>query len=589
MCGLVAIYSKTLEKVSLSELKNINEQMINRGPDGSGIWVSNSGKVGLAHRRLSIIDISDAGLQPMSSICGKIIVTYNGEIYNFKELKSKLESFGHIFVSNTDTEVLVAGWKQWGDKIVNYLRGMFAFVIWDESKKIMFIARDSFGIKPLYFYENKEKLILASQVKALKNGEDIDLSPDPAGHVGFFLTGYVPDPYTFYKNIRSFPAGHSLIIKSDGTKKYNHFGGLSNLLKKAYENKKGLDENENKKKFREALSDSVSKHLISDVKTCLFLSSGLDSSALAFLASEVNSNINTVTLGFKEFRGLDLDETPIAKSLSKIINSQHTTSFITKKNFDKDLSKYLSDMDQPTIDGINTWYVSKIAKENGAKVALSGLGADEILGGYPSFQDIPKFIKLTKPFKGFSRKWGASLRKIVLPIIDKFTSSKYAGIFEYSGSYNEAYFLRRALYMPWELNSLLPYDLIKEGLPEIMEKFFSDDSHNTLNSKARLSYLEMKNYMKNQLLITSDWTSMAHGLELRVPFLDEKVLMASPFISKKDLLSFLNQEIKESLKKRKKTGFETPLEQWIKKDDYVKSDRGLRNWSRKVYESYVTN
>ena len=590
MCGLTAIFAYGAGgAVSGVELNSVNESMRARGPDGSGEWISDCCRVGLAHRRLSIIDTSDAGLQPMISSCGNVRIVFNGEIYNFLKVKAELEHFGHLFSTGTDTEVILAGWRQWGEKIVHYLEGMYSFVLWDATLQSIFVARDPFGIKPLYYSDDGKTIKFASQVKALATNCLTDLAPDYAGHVGYFLTGSVPEPHTLYKNIKPFPAGHSLLMNVNGKKCERQFQNISNLLRVAQERSRNLSDNDVKEYFCEALHNSVKKHLISDVPSCVFLSAGIDSSALGVLASHFQGmNLNTVTLGFNDFNGSDFDEVPLAEGLAVTLRSKHQSCYISESDFNEDFEQFMNAMDQPTIDGVNTWFVSKAARALGIKVALSGLGADEMLGGYPSFVHVPQLVRLVRPLNRLNNKWSQGLRKLLLPLLESLTSTKYAGVFEYGGTFPAAYFLRRALYMPWELDSCLPHDVIQQGLPEILDEILAFKVDGALSDKGKVSELEFGQYMKNQLLRTSDWASMSHGLELRVPFLDIDLLLASGGANKQTLASCIDHRNMEQIAKRKKTGFETPVAQWLDARGSLRSSqRGARGWAKAVYGNYA--
>lgn len=589
MCGLTAIFAYGAGgAVSGLELNTINESMKNRGPDGSGEWISGCYKIGLAHRRLSIIDTSDAGLQPMISSCGNVRIVFNGEIYNFRKLRAELELFGHLFLTGTDTEVILVGWLHWGERIVHHLEGMYSFVIWDATLQSIFVARDPFGIKPLYYSDDGKTLKFASQVKALASNRETDLAPDYAGHVGYFLTGSVPEPHTLYKNIKPFPAGHSLLMSVDGKKHEKQFENLSSLLEASQERARKLSKNDVKEYFCQALHNSVKKHLMADVPSCVFLSAGIDSSALSVLASHFQGmNLNTVTLGFNEFRGSDSDEVPLAESLAATLRSKHHSCYISESDFNEDFEQFMNAMDQPTIDGVNTWFVSKSARALGIKVALSGLGADEMLGGYPSFSHVPQLVRLVRPLNKLNKKWSQGVRKLILPFLENLTSTKYAGVFEFGGTFPAAYFLRRALYMPWELDACLPHDVIQQGLPEIMDELLGLEVKGTLSDKGKVSELEFGQYMKNQLLRTSDWASMSHGLELRVPFLDFDLLIASGGANKQTLASCIDNRNMKQIAERRKTGFETPVAQWLDGSRSSRlSQRGARGWAKAVYGNY---
>jgi len=235
MCGIAGIfaYGASAPPVDQEELLRIREHMINRGPDGAGLWISPDRRVGLAHRRLAIIDLSQTGAQPMATADGRYRITFNGEIYNYRELKKELQAKGYVFHSNSDTEVLLHLYADRGEDMVHALRGMYAFALWDERKKGMFLARDPFGIKPLYYADDGTAIRVASQVKALLAGGAIDTTIEPAGHVGFFLWGHVPEPYTLYKGIRALPAGTSLWIDASGPKPSRQFFNVTEELAKA--------------------------------------------------------------------------------------------------------------------------------------------------------------------------------------------------------------------------------------------------------------------------------------------------------------------------------------------------------------------
>ncbi|TAK67071.1 MAG: asparagine synthase (glutamine-hydrolyzing), partial [Betaproteobacteria bacterium] len=306
MCGIAGIfaYRESAPPVDEQELLRIREHMIKRGPDGAGLWVSSDRRVGLAHRRLAIIDLSETGAQPMATADANFRITFNGEIYNYRELRRELESKGYAFRSTSDTEVLLHLYANRGVDMVHALRGMYAFAIWDQRRKGVFVARDPFGIKPLYYADDGSTIRVASQVKALLKGGAIDTAPEPAGHVGFFLWGHVPEPYTLYRGIRSLEAGTSLWIGTGGEKEKRRFFSVSEEIATASATRLSVTREEMHERLRAALRDSVHHHMIADVPVGLFLSAGLDSSTLTALATETeNTDLRTITLGFREFRG----------------------------------------------------------------------------------------------------------------------------------------------------------------------------------------------------------------------------------------------------------------------------------------------
>ena len=289
MCGFTVIFSYAPDAppVNVGEVRQINERMRARGPDGEGEWFSPDGRVGLGHRRLAIIDPSETGAQPMqlagSDGAPRFVITYNGEIYNYKAIRDELTAEGRLFASNSDTEVLLHLYDRDGPEMVHKLRGMFAFAIWDAEKQGVFLARDPFGIKPLYYATDGKTCRVASQVKALLAGGRIDTSPDPAGHVGFFIFGYVPEPHTLYKGVQALPSGSSLWIDRKGvpeTRKY--FDVCSHLISRSTEVSKA----DVLRKLHTALSESVGHHLVADVPVGVFLSAGLDSATVTGLAAE---------------------------------------------------------------------------------------------------------------------------------------------------------------------------------------------------------------------------------------------------------------------------------------------------------------
>ena len=448
MCGIAAIfaYDSSAPGVNEGELVSIRDHMAARGPDGAGLWLNSARRVGFGHRRLAIIDVSPAGAQPMLLPEKNLVITFNGEIYNYRDLRAGLEKKGHQFRSNCDTEVLLHLYVEYGETMLDKLRGMFAFAIWDEAKQTLFLARDPFGIKPLYYADDGKTFRAASQVKALLAGGNIDTSPEPAGHVGFFLWGHVPAPYTLYRGIRNLTAGHCLIIDARGEKRLRAFCSIPDILAEA-EARGGKSEIRNQRLdihnpvsqsthdiLASSLRDTVRHHLTADVPVGVFLSSGLDSCTIAALASEFGGQLRTVTLGFEEYKGTPNDETPLAEEVARHYGANHQTIWVTRKDFENDLQRLFHAMDQPSSDGVNSYFISKAAAQAGLKVALSGLGGDELFGGYPGFSEIPRSVSVLKPFQQI--RWlGRAVRVVTAPFLKRMTSPKYAGLLEYGGTY----------------------------------------------------------------------------------------------------------------------------------------------------------
>jgi asparagine synthase (glutamine-hydrolysing) len=597
MCGIAGIfaYSQNAPKVSVEELVRIRDAMSSRGPDASGLWLSRDERTGLAHRRLSIIDLTDAGLQPMLSPQEQLCLVFNGEIYNYRELRCRLEGREFKFRSQSDTEVLLHLYSERGEAMVEDLRGMFSFVIWDSRSQSLFLARDPLGIKPLYYCDDNRSFRFASQVKALLSGRGVDTEPDAGGHVGFFLWGHVPEPHTLYRKIRSLPAGCSLRVTHAGPQPVRQFFSVTKSLVEAEACALGNGHHPRSAPaaVREALSSSVEQHDVSDVPVGLFLSSGTDSTAIANILTHVRRNapVSTVTLACPEYRGTRYDESILAERTAQGLGCDHHTVWLSKADFQNDLGRLLSAMDQPTIDGVNSFFVSKAAKSLGLKVVMSGLGADEIFGGYPSFRQVPRLTHLlagTRGITGLGPMW----RTLSSPFCNRFASPKFAGLFEYGSTFAGSYLLRRALFMPWEIPGLVGEDLAAEGWRELgtMDALKQTASGIT-TPHLKVSALELSWYMRNQLLRDTDWASMAHSLEVRVPFVDKVVLkQLAPFIAahkisdKAQLTCLVPEPVRSDLQRRKKSGFSIPIREWLLEAGTGPRHRGFRGWARLIYE-----
>ncbi len=568
MCGINGIFAfhYAANPVDRPELMRTRDHMAARGPDGAGAWLSDDGRVGLGHRRLSIIDLSDAGTQPMASADGRLVVTFNGEIYNYRALRAALEAKGHVFVSHSDTEVLLHLYASKGEAMVHDLRGMFALAIWDSARQVLFLARDPYGIKPLYYADDGWTFRFGSQVKALLAGGGVSRDPDPAGQVGFYLWGSVPEPFTTWAAIRALPAGCTMIVDRIGAHEPRRYHSIAEVYREAESKRDGEDL---RGELRQSLADSVRHHLIADVPVGAFLSAGIDSGALVGLMRDAGQqDIQTVTLTFEEFRGRAEDEGPLAESVARAYSTRHTTRVVTQGEFEADLPRILDAMDQPTIDGINTWFVAKAARELGLKVAVSGLGGDELFGGYPSFRDIPRWVKLLA-LPSRVPGLGPVARRLAQPLgATVGISPKAMGLLEYGGSYAGAYLVRRGLFMPWELKQLLEPDVVQRGLRRLapLARVHTELPPASASAHAKVATLESALYMRNQLLRDTDWASMAHSLEVRVPLVDSVLLrkVASARKAGKDQLAESpTVPLPAVVRGRAKTGFTTPIARWI--------------------------
>ncbi|HEY2871781.1 MAG TPA: asparagine synthase (glutamine-hydrolyzing) [Reyranella sp.] len=592
MCGIAGLYAylDVAPPVDRTELSRMNARMAPRGPDGSGDWFSADGRVGFTHRRLAIIDLSERGAQPMHSADGTLTITFNGEIYNYRELKAELEAKGYRFRSDSDTEVLLQLYADRGPSMVEALRGMFAFGLWDSRTRQLVLARDPLGIKPLYYADDGWTIRFASQAKALLAGGAASRDPDPAGIVGFHLLGSVPEPFTVWRGIRSVPSGATVIVDTAGPNAPHAYYSVAQSLGRRVGN--GMKADTARQQMSAAVHDSVRHHLVADVPVAVFLSAGLDSGALLGTMAELGvRDTLAVTLSFAEFKGDRHDEAPIAAEVAQRYGARHVVRTVDRAEFERDLPAILDAMDLPTIDGINTWFVAKAAREAGIKVALSGLGADECFGGYPSFKDVPRSVHLLRPFR-FIPGLGGLVRRLMSSTIasgDRL-HPKSAGVLQYGGDWAGAYLLRRSVYMPWELDHLLDPALVEEGLRRLapLSHIANElQAGRPLGDFDRVAALETSLYMRNQLLRDADWAGMAHSIEIRVPYVDPFFLAALPpgdvlaQIKAKEAVADVPQPpLPDVSRNRAKTGFVTPVGRWMREASGATEDVSFSNASR---------
>jgi asparagine synthase (glutamine-hydrolysing) len=593
MCGIAGIYAfgRAAPPAERAELLRMRDHMATRGPDGAGEWQSQDGRIMFGHRRLAIIDLSETGAQPMQSADGKIVVTFNGEIYNYRALRAELETEGFRFRTQSDTEVLLHLYAASGIGLVKRLRGMFAFAIWDAHKQGLLLARDPYGIKPLYYSNTSGTVRFASQVKALLAGGGVSNDPEPAGWVGFHLFGSVPEPFTSHRDVRAVAAGSTLWIDAAGPAAEKRYFSIAEILRTAEQRGQNLSASEVRGRLQTALLDSVRHHMVADVAVGIFLSAGIDSGALLGLMRDAGQRrVEAVTLAYEEYRNTRDDEVPLAAKCAAHYGSAHTIRMVTATEFRDDLPKIFAAMDQPTIDGINTWFVSKAAAELGLKAAISGLGGDEIFGGYPSFRDIPRWLRLWSmparvprlgdAFRHFAEKSGLAL----------ILSPKIAGALKYGGDYAGAYFLRRGLFMPWELTDIMDRDAVVQGLARLdpVNHIARALEPQPRTAFGKVAALEASLYMRNQLLRDTDWASMAHSLEVRVPLVDAQLLQAIapamvslPNGSGKRLLAASPRlPLPAEIAERAKTGFGTPIADWLTKDSRLQKWRTIPKLAR---------
>ena len=716
MCAINGLFSyrPTAPAVDPAELRATRDHMAARGPDGQGAWLSPDGRLGLGHRRLAIIDLSAAAAQPMA---GRYHLVFNGEIYNHRALRRELEAHGSVFRTHSDTEVILhlfaRRFADQGPALLLALRGMYALALWDSARRQLLLARDPYGIKPLYYADDGSTLRFASQVKALLAGGALSRDPDPAGLVGFHLFGHVPEPFTWYRAIHALPAGHSLLIdergpgtpvayhriaqvyadaeagldplpptpshqgrgshnsaglhplppitapspqpspaRGEGARSHSAASSLPSPLVGEGPGERGIPPSPGERggtPLRDALLDSVRHHLEADVPVGAFLSAGIDSGALVGLMRDAGArDLQTLTLSFGEFQGRPDDEAPLATAVARHYGTRHTTRRVTAAEFHADLPLILAAMDQPSIDGINTWFIAKAARELGLKVAVSGLGGDELFGGYPSFTDLPRWVRWLAPAARVPAL-GRGLRRLATLLVGGHRDENLAmashgrplpppahpgaaptglaafnavaqaqappsavggppgtagcgrathrpwhlppklpGLLEYGGTYAGAYLLRRGLFMPWELEALLDPlygpGTARAGLERLdpLRHIEAQLHPGPRGAFARVATLEASLYMRNQLLRDTDWASMAHGLEIRVPLVDAHLLaQVAPLTCRafgqpqgqgqrdrtqtpKHWLALApSQPLPDAIRHRPKTGFGTPLSHWL--------------------------
>jgi asparagine synthase (glutamine-hydrolysing) len=592
MCGIVGIFAchASASAVDLSELRRMRDAMQRRGPDGSGEWLSDDRRVALGHRRLAIIDLHARASQPMHSADGLLHITFNGEIYNYRALREELEHKGYAFQTSSDTEVLLQLYRDRGRDMLQSLRGMYAFGLWDSQRRCLLLARDALGIKPLYYSREAGCMRFASQVKALIAGGGVSRTPSQAAVVGFYLWGSVPEPHTIYQAIRALPAGESLLIDAAGSVSPGRHFSLAQCWTEASAARSApLRAEDVQTRVRAALRDSVAQHLVADVPVSAFLSAGIDSGALVGLMSEqAAQQTQAITLRFAEFAGDRHDEVPLAAVVAQHYGLAHHVRQVERTELRADFPSILEAMDQPSIDGINTWFVSKATAELGLKVAISGLGGDELFGGYPTFQSVPTLARaLAWPSR--IPGLGSGVRRVLAPWLKRVPRlhPKLASVLELGHSIASAYQLRRGLFMPWELPELLPEDVVHEGLAELapqaqLERLLEPTPRSRW---AQVAVLESGQYMRNQLLRDTDWASMAHSLEVRVPLVDHVLLSklaaslvharSGPGNTKEWLALSPHKPLPDAVRERRKTGFATPIATWLSSMPELDAWRGV--------------
>lgn len=573
MCGLAGVLIPGGNSGANEQaVRSMCDRMQARGPDAVGYWSDSETGLSLGHRRLSILDLDPRANQPMQSADGRYAIVFNGEIYNFRDLRRELERDGEVFRTQSDTEVLIKLFAREGESMLSRLRGMFAMAIWDKQTRSLFLARDPYGIKPLYISRSKSGWLFASQVKALLASGLVARDADPVGQAGFWLLGSVPEPHTWFRDISALSAGSWCRIMDDGRLVGPHkYWDIADSWRHAPDCR--LTAGEVQEIVRSAVSESVRKHLVSDVPVGVFLSGGIDSGSLAGLIKDSGApDMQGITIAFDEFQGTHENEAPVAAEIARAYGIRHHVRTITRQEFETDLPRILSAMDQPSIDGINTWYASKAVAELGLKVVISGVGGDELFYGYPGFRQLPALVSRWNMVAGIP-----GVRLMADLVLGRWAcrtgNARWRWLTREAGSLYGAYWLRRGLFAPDELAGLLGGGLASEAMREMDPASLVESLAGSLpaDSMAAVGQIESMAYLRNQLLRDSDWASMAHSVELRTPLVDARLLRdLAPVMrtfgrlkGKALLARSPALPLSDEITNRVKTGFGIPLGAWM--------------------------
>lgn len=573
MCGIVGIIAHKASVVP-EVLERATQSLAHRGPDDSGTIIFRDAvaeaEIGLGNRRLAILDLSPLGHQPMHDPETGNWIAYNGEIYNFRDIRNELEQLGVRFASHSDTEVILKAYARWGEKCLDKFRGMFAFALWDAQQHRLLIARDPMGIKPLYYAHSGSQLIFASEVRTLLGTGLVPARIDHTGLANFLTFGSAYDPYTIVDGVHALPAGHTLTWEAGTVRERAYW----DLVDDAEGGKAPLfadNEGAAVEKLAAALEEAVRMQLVSDVPVGVFLSGGIDSSALVSILSRGGVRPSTFAIVFQE---ADFSEAEHSRAVAKKFGTDHHEITVSQSQVLAAIPDALRAMDLPTMDGINTYFVSRETRKAGVKVALSGLGGDEVFAGYATFRTVPRMER-------FSRRWKQLPGMIRAPLVSAFRviapnndqNRKLTSLVRNNGQVIHPYFLARMLFAPAQRDTLL----LRPGAETCVSAAQRDRLAKTLalDPINRVSYLESRWYMLNTLLRDSDFMSMSQGLEVRVPLIDHqlaKSVLSLPgewkinHTPKKLLVEAMRGSLPDEIVHRPKCGFTLPFENWMRQD-----------------------
>ena len=549
------------------------------GPDDSGTRMIADGRGCLIHRRLSVIDLSENGHQPMQFADGRYSISYNGEIYNFHELRADLEQLGCRFLTLSDTEVILAAHHYWGTAGYARFKGMFAFALYDHQEGLLTLARDPSGIKPLYYTHQAGRLVFASEMRAFKVVPG--MTESRADWPVFLLAyGHLPEPVTTLRAVRPVPKGCYLHYRPDHDSLQEGQFGRFSFIEKISHPQEAVEQ------VRTQLREAVKRHLVSDAPLGVFLSGGLDSGIIALLAAGLQERLRTLSINFTESA---YSEKFFQDELAEKLAGEHHGYLLTQEEFHAHLPEAWDAMDLPGCDGINTWVISRFARPCGGKAVLAGIGGDELLGGYPSFSRIRRARMLSQlPAK--------ALRKLQ-DLSGKYKRISYLSIPTPAGKY----LFLRGHFVPREIAAIL--DAEESSVWRLLEDIpvLPDTSHLSAGNEA--SWLEINLYMQNQLLRDADVMSMAHGIEIRVPFLDTDFLRTvlkiqsdikyKKSVSKHLLVEAFRGELPRGVWNRPKMGFTFPFKEWFS-DPRYRYTAGKEDYHRQLcrgelhYSQFIT-
>ena len=542
MCGILGIINNN--QVSVQEFEIMLEELKKRGPDNFSIEILNNENTILGHTRLSILDLSSLANQPMKDVSGRYWITYNGEIYNFKKIKEKLEKIGYTFITNADTEVVLYGFIEWGPKITEIIDGIFSFGIWDNLEKTLFLVRDPIGVKPLYYGEVANQFIFSSQLKPIYKLPNFQIEVSFEALAEYMSVGYIGKEKSILKNFNKLKPGHYLIYNQNKIKIEKYWEII--FKPEIFSFKEAVEE------VDFTLNEIIKEQLISDVPVGLFLSGGIDSGLIASYASKNDSgNLASLTLGFE---GKQNDERSEAIQLSKKVNLKNYNFILTKKIGLCAIEDFYKVLDEPFFDlsVIPTTYISEIASNSGFKVILAGDGGDELFAGYPRYLN---------PFYDTSGR----KNKIIKFLKNSFISSKKIEI-------NDQYINRMTFFSNDEISKLINFEFnIKPNA------ILLDNLKLSLSPPTNFQLLDFETYLPDDLLAKVDRSSMYHGVEVRVPFLDKKMVNLAFKIDpnlhlyqgklKAILNEIANSKFKLDKNSSKKRGFSIPLNNWLKEPE----------------------